>query len=473
MNAFLLTRPALNTPPVVIWIFRVLTLLLPAALMGLGALRTDGPVHTMLVLGMSFQVLVACLSFLSRQAWRAPIGPSVVALYLIGLGWMWLAASGVHDWYLHLAQSLLLVIPLVVFALQTLTNSGAPAIRRAQLLAERLAARSDWPADLAACRSLPDVKALREAVHFDATPALALLGHKRLEVRVAALAALEFRKNWRPGQAELVLHIAQRSPEPAVRAAAAAALANVDERTIVEALSEFLRDKSWEVRRAATEALLWDCERRWTWVRAALRITLADAIFQNDGPLRLDGQTLTPEAVGDLNAWAAEKGVIGIRAAQTLGIHYGRCLAEHPGEALISELKRQLGNSHTAPPLRMELARLLQANGHLDPDLLTGLLSPANPAPLRLLAVEALLRDGPHPEATSTLWDIARLPNRELALATAEVIQRRLGVDLGLPLGQPLPPIHSRPAAEVTRRVMQWASQQLADNKEQAMVISG
>jgi hypothetical protein len=44
-------------------------------------------------------------------------------------------------------------------------------------------------------------------------------------------------------------------------------------------------------------------------------------------------------------------------------------------------------------------------------------------------------------------------------LATADVVQRRLGVDLGLGLGQPLPPVQSRQAAEITRRVMHWAAQ--------------
>jgi hypothetical protein len=51
------------------------------------------------------------------------------------------------------------------------------------------------------------------------------------------------------------------------------------------------------------------------------------------------------------------------------------------------------------------------------------------------------------------------LPNREIALATADVIQRRLGIDLGLAMGQPLPPVHSRQAADITRRVMLWASE--------------
>jgi hypothetical protein len=72
----------------------------------------------------------------------------------------------------------------------------------------------------------------------------------------------------------------------------------------------------------------------------------------------------------------------------------------------------------------------------------------------------------------AALRDLARLPNREIALATADVIQRRLGVDLGLGLGQPLPAVHSRPAAEVTRRVMRWAVQfDAPENPEDSRVI--
>jgi hypothetical protein len=52
------------------------------------------------------------------------------------------------------------------------------------------------------------------------------------------------------------------------------------------------------------------------------------------------------------------------------------------------------------------------------------------------------------------------MPNREIALGIAQVVQRRLGVDLGLPRNQPLPPLHSREAAEVARRVLVWAAHQ-------------
>jgi hypothetical protein len=433
-------------------------LFLPALLLLLGSLRLDGRTNLMLWLGTAFQVLVCTLSLLSRQGRREPVGPSVITLYIIALGWMWLGTLSSEDWYPHFAQSVLLVMPLLVFALQILTESGAPAIRRARYLAAALASRRDWPADLAACRTLPEVKAFRESLSVGPTPALSLLGHKRVEVRLAALSALEFRQNWKPGQPEMVLQVALRAEEPLVRAAAITALGNVNDRAVVEALAEFLRDPSWEVRRAATEALLWDTEHRWQWLRHAVRRTLGDPAYQDDGPLRHDGQPLTPDAVADLTAWAAEKGVVGVRASLTLSAHYARVLGESPSPDLISDLRGQLANPHAPPPLRIELARLLRSHGELDAGLLAKLLEPSNPAPLRLTAVEALLADGDHPEARAALHDLARVPNREIALASAELVQRRLGVDMGLLPGQPLPPIHSRQAADVTRHVIRWAS---------------
>ena len=107
----------------------------------------------------------------------------------------------------------------------------------------------------------------------------------------------------------------------------------------------------------------------------------------------------------------------------------------------------------------MELAHLLQSHRLLEKDLLHKLLDPANPAPLRLVAVEALLSEGDSTEARAALRELARLPNREIALATADVVQRRLKVELGLVAGQPLPPVHSRQATEISRRVRSWAAQ--------------
>jgi hypothetical protein len=428
----------------------------------------------MLWMGTAFQVIVCGLSFLSTRNWRQPVGPSIITLYLIALCWIWWA-DDLSDWYSYLAKAVLLAVPVAIFGWQTLTDSGAPAIRRARLLTDRLTRRRDWP-ELAECAKLPEVKALRAALHMDAAPALALLGDKRPQVRLAALAALEFRKDWKPGQPELVLQKAKEAGEPALRCAAVTALANVDERALLEHLAEFLRDPVPEVRRATAEALLWDTERRWGWIRHSVRRLLSDPLYQKDGPLWIEGQPLTPEAIKDLNSWASEKGVLSVRASQTLAAHYSRVLAEGAEESLLVTLRAQLASLSTPAVLRLELARLLQANQELDPQTLDKLLAASNPASLRLIAIETLLGDPHDPrqkDAVVALRDLARLPNREIALAAADLVQRRLGIDLGLAVGQPLPTVNSRQAAEITRRVMYWANQPESDGPSQGSGVKG
>ncbi len=456
---------------------RWFVLLLPTLLLTIALVRAGQPVNWMLAMGTGFQLVVCLLSFFSNRSWQQPLGPSVITLYLIGLAWLWIG-SVTNDWFTHLARAVLLIVPLVVFGLHTLSESGATRMRRANLLAERLARRKDWPEDLAACRLLPEVRALRAALGYDVSPALALLSHERLEVRVAALAALEFRKDWRPGQAELVLQTAQSSDEPAVRAAAITALGSLEDRHLLEMMAEFLRDTHTEVRKAAAEALLWDSERRWTWIRFAVRRLLADPIFYDDGPLAQESQVLCPEAVWDLTAWCAEKGLLSARSALTLAAHYNRALSERPDANLVQTLRQQLANPQTPAVLRLELGKLMQQYQELDLPLLRKLLDPANPAPLRLIACETLLAENAEEDirggAVRSLRELARLPNREIALSTADVIQRRLGVDLGLALGQPLPTLQSRQAADIARRVLVWASQYDAqeENMEDSHVVT-
>ena len=454
------SRRSGQAPSVTIFGMRLAVVLLPALLLLVGSLRYPGQAGQVLLFGAAFQMLVCALGLLTQTFWRQSVGPAVILFYGIAFAWLYMATTGLEDWYLHLAQALFLVIPLSFFAAQTLYDIGAPVLRQARLLARRLADRREWPTDLDACRTLPEVKALREALYLDASPALPLLQNTRPQVQIAALAALDFRKHWRPGQAELVLQVALRAEEPAVRAAALGALANIEDRTLIESVAEFLRDPAPQVRRAATEALLWDTSRRWPWVRHAVRRSLGDPLCQDDGPLRHSGQLLTQEAVTDLTAWAAEKGLLGLRAALTLGRHYNQALMEEPDDRLLALVHEQLADPHAPPVLRMELARMLHAHKRLEKPLLHKLLDPANPAPLRLIAVEALLAEDPKAvEGVSALRELARLPNREIALATADVVQRRLKVELGLVADQPLPPIHSRQATEIGRRVRSWAAQ--------------
>ncbi len=437
----------------------LLLLLLPATLLLMTSLRAPANGARILWLGTLVQCLGCLLALVTRQNARGPANPAMILLYVIALSWLVLGLSGEGDWFTHLTQATLLVIPLFLFAVQCLRDSGALALRRARQLAQRLSRRTDWPSQLLDCRLLPEVKALREALHVDASPALNLLTHFRSEVRVAALAALEFRQNWRPGQPQIVLHLAQTASEPEIRAGAINALANIDDRQMVETLAEFLHDPASFVRQTATEALLWNMEDRWSWVRVAVRKTLADPSCQEDGPLPVTSNRLGPEAIADLHAWAAEKGILSQRATLTLGAHYAHELSTGSDPALAENLRKQLIDPHTPSLLRLEMTRLLHQHRELNDDTLRHLLDPSLPAPVRLIAAEALLAQGPCPPAVAALHELARLPNREIALATADVVQRRLGVDLGLPRG-PQPPLVSRMAAEVARRVLVWSSQQ-------------
>src|SRR5262245_13681472 len=295
--------------------YRLLILLAPTALLGIACLRARGEAEPILLWGTLFQAVACGLAAWNTSAGRDPAGPAVIMLYFIALGWLLLGAPKREDWVIYLSHSVLLVVPLAFFALQCLRDSGATTLRRARQLAGRLAHRRDWPKDLMDCRSLPEVKALRESLHVDASPALELLVNPHPAVRVAALAALEFRPSWRAGQPQVVLQLAQRAAEPEVRAVAVSALANVDDRFLIESLADLLRDADPVVRQTTIEALSWNVEGRWHWIRDAIRNALADLICQEDGPLRLAGYALTKEAIADLHAWAAEKGIIAMRAA--------------------------------------------------------------------------------------------------------------------------------------------------------------
>src|SRR6516162_6376911 len=155
MRARSVVRPSPNSSSMTARVLETIMLLLPAGLILVGAVRQGINGSMMLWIGSGFQVLVCMLNFVSRHNRRDSIGPSIITLYVIALGWLWLGTRGSTDWYPPMAQAILLVLPLLVFALQILTDSGAPAIRRAQALAAALANRRDWPSDLAACRGRP------------------------------------------------------------------------------------------------------------------------------------------------------------------------------------------------------------------------------------------------------------------------------------------------------------------------------
>jgi len=450
---------------------RVGLLILPCVLVTGAALRTSGDRVAVLWLGAAVELVICALALASGPGWRGSIDLAVIILYIGGIGWLIGAGPEAEDWYTHIAQAVLLVVPLAAYAAKFLRESGAPVLRQARILADRLASRREWPDELADCQQIPEVKALRTALQLDPSPALALLADTRPQVRLAALASLEGRPNWRREQAERLLKIARQAPEPEIRVVAIRALANVSEREDVESLAETLSDSSHRVRLAAAAVLLTETDKHWNWIRPSIRKALADPLCQDDGPLR-SSSGLGPEALNDLTAWASEKGLLGLRSALTLGDHYARILAADVDAGLLSKMRVKVEDVRTPPMLRLELAKLLQKYRALSVSLLRQLVSPATPAPLRLLAVEGLLASGESGQAVAALHDLARLPNREIALAVAEVAQRLLGVNFGLPLDQPMPSVQSRLAAEVARRVLAW-SQQDGEAASESEVGSG
>jgi HEAT repeat protein len=436
------------------WVASLSLLLLPGALLGGLGYRTQEPA---LYVGAGVQALFAVVFLRAHPVWRPPVSASLVVLYLIALAWLWLPTRGTTDPLIHVSQSILLLVSVGLAAYHDLTRTGAEPLRRANKWCGRLVAREHWPMQLADCRALPEVAALREAVRDEVRPVLALLSDPRPEVQCAALAALEYRPHWRPGEAELVLKTARESLEPAVRASAAYALASVDSAELIAGLAAFLRDPAPEVRVAAAEALLWDADARWPFARDGIREALADPGLANDGPLFAAGR-VPAAAIADLMTWAEEHAPLAPRAIVTLIEQYHRDLTDGDQPELGSRLAATMLDPTAPPALRVELAALLRDHHLLSPDLLDRLTNLDQPGPIRLFAAEQMLRINPHdPDGVDVLRGLARQPNREMALSVATVLQNVLGLDLGLPAGE-RPPANSKMAADVARRVLQWAN---------------
>ncbi len=415
--------------------------------------------------GAGVQAMFAFVFLRAHPVWRPPASASIIVLYLIALGWVFVPTRGSNDWEVHTGQGILLLAAIGLLALHDLTRTGAEPNRRANKWSRRIAGRSRWPMSLADCRTMPEASRLRNSIRDEASPALALLSDPRPEVVTAALGALEYRTNWKPGEAELVLKVAKLSPEPGVRTAAAYALAGVEQPELIAGLAGFLRDPAPEVRLAAAESLLWDGNRRWAYARDAVRDALADPRLSEDGPLFTGTTRLPVAAIADLTTWAADHPPLARRAIMTLIEQHNRSLTDGDRPELGSELAYEMLNPGTPPALRVELAALLRDHHQLSPDLLDRLTNPDQPGPIRLFAAEVMLRTNPNdPDGVDVLRGLARQPNRELAVQIGAILQAVLGLDLGLPQSDELPSPNSKMAADVARRVLAWANGATADS---------
>jgi HEAT repeats len=432
-------------------------LLTPAVLLALSSVRAEGLTRSLAV-GVAVTLGLEALFLLVRYgSQRATRSLFLIAFYAVAALVLRFNSPDFNSPFTHCLLAASLLLPVALFVRREIAATIGEA-RRAKFVIRQFLARRDWPESFAEYREDPMVRALRHGLEDDAAPVLPLLAHEDVRIQVAALTALEAFPTWHVGQVEVILQRAQFTDQPAVRAAAVLALADVRKDRHLQALLNFLRDPYEEVRLAAATAVLWDAGRRWPVVRTQIRWALAAQHAERDGPLPCSG-SLPPDAVNDLVTWSAEAGAIGKRATQTLIRHCKKLIVEDGSSAAVSRVAALVENSKVPPALRVELAHRLQKADVFPPGVAGRLLGPAQPTMLRLLAAGAVLSHRQDPRAVEVLREAGRQPNREIALAAAQVIQKYLSVDMGLPVGGEKPAPNSREAVEVARNVHRWATE--------------
>src|SRR5262245_7749890 len=130
MQARFPTGPTKSDQP----IFRLasaLTLFLPCALLLVLGLRSPaaGGVHWA---GVAVLGATGLLALGTTRIGREPVGPTLTMLHVLALGWMFMSLPLSDDWMAYLVQAALLVVPVWVFGVQCLYDSGAPALRLAR-----------------------------------------------------------------------------------------------------------------------------------------------------------------------------------------------------------------------------------------------------------------------------------------------------------------------------------------------------
>lgn len=428
----------------------------PAGLLAIAAARSEGVARSVSI-GVGVTMAVEGLFILSRSgAIRASGSGFLIAFYCVTALVLRINSPDLNDFWTHGMSALAILLPVGLLVRREVTTIAGNA-RRAKFLIRQLLSRREWPPTFADYRDCPLILSLRENIRDNAAPVLPLLAHEDVRVQVSVLTALEFHPAWKKGQAETVLQRATYSDQPTVRTLALMALTNVVKARHVQALVPFLRDHSEEVRRAAAVAVLWDARTRWPEIRSDIRQALACPYAAKDGPLPCSGN-LPAIALQDFVTWSIESGPVGKRATQTLIRHCKKAIHEDGSPEAVERVSNMVANNQVPPAIRVELAHRLQSADAFPVHVAIRLLGPANPTMLRVLASGALLGHCESPEAVEVLREAAKQPNREITLAAARLVQRYLNIDLGLPAGGELPPTNSREAAEITRRVLRWAS---------------
>src|SRR5947207_3391157 len=130
--------PCQPPPGLLLRLGRLSLLFLPVALLALAGTRVASSDAALLLwLGAAAQAVGCLFALWARQGGRESVGPVLIMLYVIALAWLLFGANRQSDWFLYVAQALLLVVPVGLFGVQCLRDSGATTMRRARQLAAR------------------------------------------------------------------------------------------------------------------------------------------------------------------------------------------------------------------------------------------------------------------------------------------------------------------------------------------------
>jgi hypothetical protein len=448
------TVPLEKPMPLFVRLVCLLLLLVPPGVLGMNAAQTIVGAKPILVGMAVFCICYSLFMMKEKGIWRAATHKFTAALFAISAGILFYAKVEPGN-MLYMSAGGLAALALIV-AILPWAHSLSSIERRARNYVARLAARTHWPEDIASCERLPEVKLLQDLIHHDAEPALMVLNHPRPQVRMVLLSSLQGRAIYAPGQAERILAAAYYAQEPVVRAAALRALANVREPHLLQRMSEFAVDSALEVRRATAEAMVYNAHVRWMDTRRYIHAALNDRRFIEDGPLPVGLNSLPMQALDDLSVWACEPGATSRRSMASLMGYYRTTLHREQDPELLQRLYSQMLDAKLHSTLRVEVAFLLRDQACLNQDVMRRMLEYHQPSQIRLLASAELLNKGFDELALETLREVARQPNREIALGVAQVLQATMAIDMGLDNPQIPPPSNSKQAAEVARRVVLW-----------------
>lgn len=448
----------LKVTPKQIGLGQIVVALLPSLILAWACSRLPQEQYRLGV-ALTAGLFVVSIGCLSQRQWT--VSQNVlfaIVLYAGGYGILRWMSPEPFDSVTHFLLGVLLSGMVVILIVHEIL--GTKEGRKARFLAEEFCQRVNWPAD-EKIREMPEVKEFRQSLHEDPTVALQLAHHPNPRVKLAALSALELWPHWRTHQAQVLIELLPHLTEPVLKGAALLALASVRKDHQIACLVPYLCDRSLEVRQRAHFAILSEVNTRWPLIREGVRNALFDPLFARDGYLPWSG-LLPQAALDDLINWSAETGPGSHRTLKTILRHCQKAIQEEGTPEAIERVTRIMSDPKAPAALRVEVGQVLREANEFSPELAAKFIDQSTPTALRLMAAGVLLGVREDPRAIEVLREVARQPNRELALAAAELIQRCLGVDMGLPMGEALPDVKSRHAAEVARRVLAWASGEIA-----------